>query len=69
MKDTILSIIRHALTAAGAALVAKGYLNNTDLTEIVGALVGLIGAVWGPVDEYIAAKRAKILNPPSPNQP
>lgn len=65
MKDTILSIIRHALTGAGAALVAKGYLNTSSLNEIVGAAIGLVGAVWGPLDEFLAAKKAAIINSPS----
>lgn len=62
MKDTILSILRHVLTAAGAALVAKGYVSDTGLTEVVGATVGLIGALWGPIDEYLHAKKVAAAN-------
>lgn len=57
MKDTILSILRHLLTAGGAYLVTKGFVSDFGAQEVVGALVGLIGAVWGPIDEYFAAKK------------
>jgi hypothetical protein len=60
MKDTYLSLLRHLLTAIGAVLVARGYINDSALTDIVGATIGLVGAVWGPVDEYLAAKNSKI---------
>ena len=56
MKDTYLSILRHLLTAIGTVLVAHGCLTDSALTDIVGAAIGLVGAVWGPVDEYLAAK-------------
>jgi uncharacterized membrane protein len=45
-KEQIFGIIRHALTAAGGALVAKGVIDEAGLTEAVGALVTLIGVVW-----------------------
>lgn len=62
MKDTILSILRHLLTAGGAYLVTKGFISDSASQEVVGALVGLIGAVWGPVDEYFAAKKNSSTN-------
>ena len=45
-KEQIFGIIRHALTAAGGALVAKGVIDEAGLTEAVGALVTLIGVIW-----------------------
>lgn len=45
-QDQIFGIIRHALTAAGGALVAKGVIDEAGLTEAVGALVTLLGVVW-----------------------
>lgn len=68
MKETVLSILRHALTAGGAALVAKGYVSDAGLTQIVGAVVALVGAVWGPLDEYIAARKAR-ASTTNPNPP
>ena len=45
-QEQIFGIIRHALTAMGGALVAKGVIDEAGLTEAVGALVTLIGVVW-----------------------
>lgn len=43
MNAIVLGFIRHALTAAGGALVAKGYLTTPDVEAVVGAVLGLIG--------------------------
>lgn len=58
MKDTILSLLRHALTFGGGFLVAKGLLSDSTLGTLIPAVVTAIGAVWGAVDEYLAAKKA-----------
>lgn len=60
MKDTILSIVRHTLTAAGGGLVAKGLLTTPGLDTLAGALVTLIGALWGAYDEWKAAHKNSI---------
>lgn len=44
--DDIQGLVRHALTSAGGALVAQGYLGSDDLNTAVGALVALIGVAW-----------------------
>lgn len=59
MKDSILSIIRHALTFGGGVLVAKGWIAEHTLPEIIGALASLIGVVWGAADEWIATRGAE----------
>jgi hypothetical protein len=46
MNPNLTSLIRHALTAAGGFLVAKGLASTEQVTEIVGALVTLIGVGW-----------------------
>lgn len=43
----ILSIVRHVLTAVGGIAVAKGYIDSDTLTQVVGAVVTLVGAGWG----------------------
>lgn len=45
MKDIILGIVRHSLTAFGGALVANGTMNNNDLSAIVGGLIAAAGVV------------------------
>lgn len=41
-----LGLIRHLLTAAGGALVAKGIISTQVLNEVIGALMTLIGLGW-----------------------
>ena len=59
MNNTILSIIRHALTFVGGLLVTKGLLSETTVVEVSGALTTAIGLTWGAVDEYRAEQAAK----------
>ena len=59
MKDTILSLIRHGLTFGGGFLAAKGLVSDDTLTALIPAVVTAIGALWGAVDEYLAAKKAQ----------
>ena len=47
MNDSIKSIIRHILSAAGGYLVAKGLVSADQLPEIVGAIITLVAAAWG----------------------
>jgi hypothetical protein len=46
MNPNIASLIRHALTAAGGFLVAKGVASTEQVTEIVGALLSLASVGW-----------------------
>jgi len=46
MNPNLASLIRHALTAAGGFLVAKGIASTEQLTEIVGALLSLASVGW-----------------------
>lgn len=59
MKDTILSIIRHALTFGGGLVAANNNISEDTAASVSGALLALIGVLWGAVDEYRAAKAAK----------
>ena len=56
-KDTVLNgIVRHVLTAAGGALVARGYIAETELELVVGAVVTLAGVIWSAIAKRKAAK-------------
>ena len=45
--DTVLNgIVRHILTAAGGALVARGSLAESELELAVGAIITLVGILW-----------------------
>ena len=54
-KDTILGVIRHALTFGGGLLVARGLVDSGQAAELAGALVSIIGVTWS-----IIAKRKAV---------
>jgi hypothetical protein len=62
-KDTILSLLRHAMTFGGGFLVAKGAISDTTLAQVIPAVVAVVGALWGATDEYLASKKAKPATP------
>ena len=45
-KEQIMGIIRHALTFVGGIVVMKGLVDETIVTEIVGGVMTLTGAIW-----------------------
>ncbi len=47
MNESIKSLIRHVLSAAGGYLVAKGIVSADQLPEVVGAVITLAAAGWG----------------------
>lgn len=59
MKNTILSIVRHVLTAVGAYYVAQGKISEGDASAILGALTAIAALVWGAADENIAENKGK----------
>ena len=44
--DIALGFVRHALTLGAGLLIAKGYADETTTTELVGAVMTLIGFGW-----------------------
>jgi hypothetical protein len=48
-KEQVLGIVRHILTFGGGILVTKGLLDEGMVTEISGAVITLIGAIWSIV--------------------
>lgn len=45
-KEQLLGILRHTLTFVGGILITKGLIDETILTEIIGGVTTLTGAVW-----------------------
>ena len=39
-------ILRHILTFGGGLVVTKGYLDEATMTQVIGAIVTIAGAVW-----------------------
>ena len=52
-QDTVLNgIVRHILTAAGGALVARGSLAESELDLAVGAIITLVGVIWSAIAKH-----------------
>ena len=44
-KEQVLGIIRHTLTFVGGIVVAKGLVDESTVTEIIGGVLTLTGAI------------------------
>jgi hypothetical protein len=50
-KEQVLGIVRHALTFVGGIFVMKGLVDETTVTEVVGGVMTLAGAIWSIIDK------------------
>lgn len=48
-KERIMGVARHVLTFGGGYAVAKGWVSEADMLELVGAGATLIGLGWSIV--------------------
>ncbi len=60
VKQSIQSVIRTLLAAAGSWLVAKGLLDNATMNNALGAIMVIIPVVWGIWDKYKTASNTKV---------
>lgn len=51
LKPAILALFRQILTVAGTALVAKGYVEATQVEPLIGALLTIGSVVWSVADK------------------
>ncbi|MGY9049625.1 hypothetical protein P775_07840 [Puniceibacterium antarcticum] len=51
LKPAILALIRQVLTVAGTALVAKGYIEASDVEPVIGALLTISSVIWSIADK------------------
>lgn len=51
LKPAILALIRQVLTVAGTALVAKGYVEASQVEPLIGAMLTIGSVVWSVVDK------------------
>ena len=51
LKPAILALIRQILTVGGTALVAKGYVEASQVEPVIGALMTIGSVVWSVVDK------------------
>ena len=50
-KPAILAIIRQVLTVAGTALVAKGYVQASEIEPMIGAMLTIGSVIWSVADK------------------
>jgi len=50
-KPAIFALIRQILTVAGTALVAKGYVQPSDIEPVIGALLTIGSVIWSVADK------------------
>lgn len=51
LKPAILALLRQILTVAGTALVAKGYVQASDVEPVIGALMTIGSVLWSVTDK------------------
>ena len=51
LRPAILALVRQILTVAGTALVARGYVQASDLEPVIGALLTIGSVVWSVADK------------------
>ena len=45
-EKQLLGVIRHILTFGGGVLMANGFMSEGMVSDVVGAIMTLIGAIW-----------------------
>jgi hypothetical protein len=51
LKPAILALVRQMLTVAGTALVARGFVQASDMEPLIGALLTIGSVVWSVEDK------------------
>ena len=48
-KEQVLGVIRHGLTFIGGILITKGIIDSATQSEVIGAVITLVGTIWSVV--------------------
>lgn len=51
LKPAILALIRQVLTVLGTALVAKGYVEASEIEPLIGAVLTVGSVIWSVADK------------------
>ena len=51
LKPAILALVRQILTVAGTVLVARGFVQASDVEPLIGALLTIGSVVWSVADK------------------
>jgi hypothetical protein len=46
MNEQLKGLIRHVLTFVGGIAVAKGIFDESSVSEVIGAVMTIVGTVW-----------------------
>ena len=50
-KEQLLGIVRHTLTFIGGIVIARGLVDETLVTECIGGVLTLTGAIWSIINK------------------
>ena len=50
-RDQVEGVIRHGITTIGGFLIAKGFIDEVILTEVIGAALSIVGIVWSIINK------------------
>lgn len=50
-KEQLLGIVRHSMTFIGGIFIAKGFIDETILTELMGGVLTTTGAIWSIISK------------------
>jgi hypothetical protein len=51
LRPAIFALVRQILTVAGTALVARGFVQASDVEPVIGALLTIGSVVWSVADK------------------
>lgn len=51
LKPAILALIRQVLTVVGTALVAKDYVQTSEVEPLIGAMLTIGSVIWSVADK------------------
>lgn len=51
MKPLVITLIRHGLTFAGGALIAKGLTDAATMDQVTGAVTVIVSFIWSVVEK------------------
>lgn len=61
LKPILAGIVRHALTTAGGALVANGYMQSSQTSDFIGGGMVIAGIAWSWWQKEGQAEVAELL--------
>ena len=72
-KEQLLGLVRHGLTFIGGLLIMNGFVSESVVSELSGAIMTLVGGVWSVVNknastvqETVVAPKETIVAPTTP---